>query len=119
MCLVTGTAKIGTPSKEPGAGGRGESGRKEEVPRRGSGAGAGNPGGKRRPEGAGAEGESVRKEEGPRRRAGAGWESGGKGKPPRKKKRILKGEVKNLGNLPIKKIRTSMMEGKEGELSCE
>ena len=60
---------------------------------------------------------SGRKEEGPRR--GAGWESGGKGKPPRKKKRILKGEVKNLGNLPIKKVRTSMMEGKEGELSCE
>ena len=50
---------------------------------------------------------------------GAGWESGGKGKPPRKKKRILKGEVKNLGNLPIKKVRTSMMEGKEGDLSCE
>ena len=32
-----------------------------------SGAGAGNPGGKRRPEGAGAEGESGWKEEGPRR----------------------------------------------------
>ena len=55
----------------------------------------------------------------PKKGAGAGWESGGKGKPPRKKKRILKGEVKNLGNLPIKKVRTSMMEGKEGELSCE
>ena len=102
-----------------GARGRGlVSGRKEEAIL-GSGAGDGNPGGKRRPEGAGAEGESVRKEEDPRRGAGARWESGGKGKPPRKKKRILKGEVKNLGNLPIKKVRTSMIELKEGELSCE
>ena len=78
-----------------------ESGRKEEA-RRGRG---------RR---------GIRVERGrPKKVAGAGWESGGKGKPPRKKKRILKGEVKNLGNLPIKKVRTSMMEGKEGELSCE
>ena len=62
----------------------------------------------------------IREERGrPKKEGGAGWESGGKGKPPRKKKRILKGEVKNLGNLPIKKVRTSMMEGKEGELSCE
>ena len=78
-----------------------ESGRKEEAPRvrsRGW-----YPGGKRKTQEGG----------------GAGRESGGKGKPPRKKKRILKGEVKNLGNLPIKKVRTSMMEGKEGELSCE
>ncbi len=65
----------------------------------------GNPGRKRKSQEGGA-GQGV-------------WESGGKGKPPRKKKRILKGEVKNLGNLPIKKVRTSMMEGKEGELSCE
>ena len=83
-----------------------------------SGAGDGNPRGKRRPEGAGQRG--IREERGrPKKEGGAGWESGGKGKPPRKKKRILKGEVKNLGNLPIKKVRTSMMEGKEGELSCE
>ena len=85
-----------------------------------SGAGDGNPGGKRRPEGPGGRvrnpGRKRKPQEGG---AGAGWESGGKGKPPRKKKRILKGEVKNLGNLPIKKVRTSMMEGKEGELSCE
>ena len=67
------------------------------------------------------EGLEIREEKGrPKKGAGQeGWESGGKGKPPRKKKRILKGEVKNLGNLPIKKVRTSMMEGKEGELSCE
>ena len=118
MCLVTGTVKIGTPSKEPGAGGWYPKGKRRLY--EGSGAGDGNPGGKRRPEGTRAEGVSVRKEEDPRRGAGQGvWESGGKGKPPRKKKRILKGEVKNLGNLPIKKVRTSMMEGKEGELSCE
>ena len=71
------------------------------------------------PKGPGA-GLEIRVERGrPKKEGGAGWESGGKGKPPRKKKRILKGEVKNLGNLPIKKVRTSMMEGKEGELSCE
>ena len=77
-----------------------ESGWKEEARR---GRAEGNPGGKRKTQEGG----------------GAGWESGGKGKPPRKKKRILKGEVKNLGNLPIKKVRTSMMEGKEGEAACE
>ena len=77
--------------------------REERGGPRGPGEGVGNPRGKRKAQ------------EG----SGAGWESGGKGKPPRKKKRILKGEVKNLGNLPIKKVRTSMMEGKEGELSCE
>ena len=55
-CLVKSQIKIGTPLQ--GARGRGlVSGRKEETPMW-SGAGDGNPGGKRRPEGAGAEGES-------------------------------------------------------------
>ena len=54
MCFVTGTVKIGTPSKEPGAGGL-VSKRKEEA-LMWSGAGDGNPGGKRRPEGAGGRG---------------------------------------------------------------
>ena len=102
-----------------GARGRGLVFRRKEEAILGSGAGEGNPGGKRRPEGSGGRvgkpGRKRKAQEG----AGAGWESGGKGKPPRKKKRILKGEVKNLGNRPIKKVRTSMMEGKEGELSCE
>ena len=83
MCLVTGTVKIGTPSKEPGAGGL-VSKRKEETPMW-SGAGDGNPGGKRRPEGAGGRGGNP----GRKRKAQEGgqgvWESGGKGKPPRKK----------------------------------
>ena len=77
--------------------------REEREGPKGQGAGDGKPGGKRKAQ---EEGQEV-------------WESGGKGKPPRKKKRILQGEVKNLGNRPIKKVRTSMMEGKEGELSCE
>ena len=64
----------------------------------------GNPGGKRKAQEGGPGQDGNRAE---------------RGKPPRKKKRILKGEVKNLGNRPIKKVRTSMMEGKEGELSCE
>ena len=83
-----------------------------------SGAGDGNPRGKRRPEGPGQKGYPGRKRKS-QEEGQEVWETGGKGKPPRKKKRILKGEVKNLGNRPIKKVRTSMMEGKEGELSCE
>ena len=85
----------------------------------GSGAGDGNPGGKRRPEGSDAEGNPGRKRKSQEGGPGQKGNRAERGKPPRKKKRILKGEVKNLGNLPIKKVRTSMMEGKEGELSCE
>ena len=82
-CLVKSQIKIGTPSKEPGAGGwypkgkrrhpcgpeQGMGIREERGGPRGPGEGVGNPGGKRKAQ---EEGQVV-------------WESGGKGKPPRKK----------------------------------
>ena len=51
-CLVKSQIKIGTPSKEPGAGGWYPKGKRRLY--EGSGAGDGNSGGKRRPEGSGA-----------------------------------------------------------------
>ena len=99
-CLVKSQIKIGTPSKEPGAGGWYPKGKRRHPCGPEQGMGIREEGGG--PRGPMQKGVSGRKEEDPGRRAGAGWESGGKGKPPRKKKRILKGEVKNLGNLPIK-----------------
>ena len=99
MCLVTGTVKIGTPSKEPGAGGGYPEGKRRHPcgPEQGMEIREERGG----PRGPMQKGVSVRKEEGPRRRAGARWESGGKGKPPRKKSnprverlRIWKREIK-------------------------
>ena len=82
MCLVTGTVKIGTPPKEPGAGGWYPEGKRRHPcgPEQGMGIREerggprgpmqkGNPGRKRKAQ---EEGQEV-------------WESGGKGKPPRKK----------------------------------
>ena len=60
-CLVKSQIKIGTPSKEPGAGGWYPKGKRRLY--EGSGAGDGNPGGQRRPEGAGA-GDEIREERG-------------------------------------------------------
>ena len=60
-CLVKSQIKIGTPSKEPGAGGGYPEGKRRLY--EGSGEGDGNPGGKRRPEGADA-GAGIRVERG-------------------------------------------------------
>ena len=86
-CLVKSQIKIGTPPKEPGAGGL-VSKRKEEAIL-GSGAGDGNPGVKRRPEGSDA-GDEIREERGrpkKRGRMGIGW----RGEASKKEEKNFKG----------------------------
>ena len=81
-CLVKSQIKIGTPSKEPGAGGWYPEGKRRLY--EGSGAGGGNPGGKRRHEGSDA-GLGIRVERGSPRKGGWGrmgiWR---KGEAPKK-----------------------------------
>ena len=82
-CLVKSQIKIGTPSKEPGAGGWYPKGKRRHPcgPEQGMGIRE-ERGGPRGPE---AEGESVRKEEVPGRRAEAGGVGiGRKGEAPKK-----------------------------------
>ena len=83
MCLVTGTAKIGTPAKEPGAGGWDPEGKRRHPcgPEQGMGIWE-ERGGTRGPMQKGNPGRKRRSQEG-----GPGqevWESGGKGEAPKK-----------------------------------
>ena len=88
-CLVKSQIKIGTPSKEPGAGGWYPEGKRRLY--EGSGAGDGNPGGKRRPEGSDVEG-GIREERGIPKKEGRGRMGiGRKGEAPKKEEKNFKG----------------------------